>query len=530
MPILNIRDMGSIGVNSDIAPWELPPAALSSGINFRMSSGKIQSTSGSDLVTPALGDEIGHLAPSSDFYGNAKWIAMCANSIQVWSDGAWIDITQGLSLSNLEPSLWSSCRIGAVTFMNHPDYYPVYWVDEADTINQAQLLPWHIESSSSQETWEDKDYSCRVIASHKNFLFALGMKEGNDEYRDKVWWSHPAEPNGIPFSWRPTSEQPDSIAGYVNLGRGGAIVGGESLRDSFVIYSDDAVNMLDFVGDALGWRRRSVSTSADLIGKEGVVEVKGAHYLISRDDFMVFDGNSMQSLIHNRLRTHLASTITNDFSQNSWIAHNQSYNEVWFCVPTNGAEYPNLAYTYNYRDNTWASRALSAEYRHGAFGDEPFADDRTWDEMVGTWDEDRGSWAMGGNRPFAGALFGCTDDVVYDLDPASFTNDNSDDMADNTVLRRTDIPVGGHETNTTITRIYPLVEGTAPVYFRMGSAQRAGGEVRWASDFIEFTPGQDRKIDIRTTGEVHAFEIKSKGRAFFDLTGMDIEFSVAGQR
>ena len=96
------------------------------------------------------------------------------------------------------------------------------------------------------------------------------MKEQTEEYRDKVWWSHPAEPfDGIPFSWRPTSEQPDSIAGYVNLGRGGAIVGGESLRDSFVIYSEDAINVMDYVGDALGWRRRTVSSSADLVGKEG---------------------------------------------------------------------------------------------------------------------------------------------------------------------------------------------------------------------------------------------------------------------
>ena len=47
----------------------------------------------------------------------------------------------------------------------------------------------------------------------------------------------------------------DSIAGYVNLGKGGKIVGGESLRDSFAVYSEDSISMLDYVGDALGWRR-----------------------------------------------------------------------------------------------------------------------------------------------------------------------------------------------------------------------------------------------------------------------------------
>jgi hypothetical protein len=92
------------------------------------------------------------------------------------------------------------------------------------------------------------------------------------------------------------------------------------------------------------------------------------------------------------------------------------------------------------------------------------------------------------------------------------------------------MPIGGHEGNTTITRVYPLIEGTAPVEIRMGSAQRAGGPIRWAGDFRVFTPGVDRKLDIRTTGETHAFEIRSTGRAFFDMTGMDIEFSMAGGR
>ena len=80
--------------------------------------------------------------------------------------------------------------------MNHPDLYPIYWSDESGVVNNCVPLPWHI----TEETWEDAGKSCRVLASHKNFLFALGMQEGMNEYRDKVWWSHPAEPDGIPFS------------------------------------------------------------------------------------------------------------------------------------------------------------------------------------------------------------------------------------------------------------------------------------------------------------------------------------------
>jgi hypothetical protein len=101
---------------------------------------------------------------------------------------------------------------------------------------------------------------------------------------------------------------------------------------------------------------------------------------------------------------------------------------------------------------------------------------------------------------------------------------------DPTVIGRSDLPIGGHDVNTTITRIYPLIEGSSPVQIRVGSAQRAGGPIRWAGGYRTFTPGVDRKIDVRTTGETHAYEIISTGRAFFDLTGMDVEYSVAGAR
>ena len=159
------------------------------GINFRMSNGKIQSAGGVDLVGPSVGDEIGHITGTRNWDTQSRWIAMGRNGIYLLDGGTWTDISGGISISNLDESLWSSCQIGRVTFMNHPDLYPVYWVDESGVVNNCAPLPWHV----TEETWEQAGMSCRVIASHKNFLFALGMQEGQEEYRDKVWWSHPAE-------------------------------------------------------------------------------------------------------------------------------------------------------------------------------------------------------------------------------------------------------------------------------------------------------------------------------------------------
>lgn len=560
MPILNVRNIGSVGVNSDIEPWDLPPDALTDGINYRLSANKLQSVGGTKPVAPASGDQIGHITQSTDFSGNSTWVLCGENSIKLYDGQGFTDIGNSLvrdaRFANLDPTKWSSCRIGQVVFLNHPQLYPVYWVDGQGSADPAKPLDWHINA----ETWDSVGNSCRIIRAHKNFVFALGMQEGSEEYRDKIWWSHPAEPNGIPFSWRPTSEQPDSIAGWVNLGRGGSIVGGESLRDSFVVYSEEAVNVMDFTGDALGWRRRSVSSAAGLASKEALVEVQGTHFFISPGDIQTFDGNSIGSIMHNRLRKRLASRANIDALGNSWAAHNPAFTEIWFAVPESGDDTPRIAYAFNYRDNNWSIRDLEKPFRHAHFGVTPQASETTWSSFDQTWDEVREAWAMSGDAPFNSNLLGVTGDEIHDIDVLNETFSDDFTSLDGkvwdtfpgewdaapvswdevdprlnytrspTIIRRTDLPIGGHEANTTITRVYPLVEGTAPIQIRVGSQQQAGGPIKWAGDYRTFIPGKDRKIDVRTTGEVHCYEVKSEGGSFFNMTGMDIEFVPAGVR
>jgi hypothetical protein len=698
MPILNIREMGSIGVVSDVAPWDLPPAAFSEGINFRLVSGKAQTAGGIEAVSSIAGRDIGHITQSTDLRGNSSWLVCGEDSILLFDGTDFTPLTGDSArlireTVSVDYTKWTSANIGNVTFFNNPEFNPLYWVD-GDSLNPGNLeyLPWHI----GEQTWLDAGMSCNIMRAHKNFLFALGMGTPNGQFNDMLHWSHPAEPNGIPFSWRPTIEQPDSIAGSLSLGRGGAIVGGESLRDSFVVYSESALNVMDFTGDALGWRRRAVSETAGLVNPHSLTEVKGSHMFFTGDDVLVYDGNAMRSLMHNRLRKRLAANLNNERINNAWAAHYESHAEVWFGVPEDGADFPNIAYCYNYRDDTWSIRSLEKEVVHARAGKEPKSSYLTWDKAVTTWDAEPGSWTQAGDRPFKEVMFGLASEVVHDLDPtistqggggvdydgltwdgsrgaaSSFTVDQLEAWDDNaetwatetrkwedaptekpdaptnvtaeagdamavvswsepvndggspitkyvvtsdpgdlsvttqgetscefgnlingiaytftvtaendvgvsdasmpsaavtpesgavdpeppepsndswdtmegswndyspmaayerseTRLLRTDLPIGGHEFNTTITRVFPYVEGTSKLEFRFGSQQHAGGPVTWVGGFREFQPGKDRKIDVRTTGELHAYEVRSLEGSFM-LTGMDIDFKMAGGR
>ena len=538
MPVMNVRDIGRIGVVSDTAAWDLPPSALTDGMTFRAANGKVQAVGGlRDAQFPnESSDELGHLSQQTDLEGNSSWVVYGEKTVSQWDGSSARDLLVDVGpLSLTDPSKWSSCKVGAQTFMNHPKSHPMNWLDlnNADQFNCQWLIWGDIGDGLGSQTWKDLGYKTSCIRSHKNFLWALGMTEGGVVYPDRVRWSHPMESNGIPYSWEPPNDNDaSSIAGYVDLGRGGAVVGAESLRDSFVIYGTESISVMDFTGDALGWRRRVISSSAGLISKEAVVEVNGIHYFMSRDDIMMFDGNQVTSILHNKLRNRLAQTLNTANASTCWAAHNKNFNEVWFAIPEDGDNYPSTAFVYNYLDGTWALRDLEKQVRFGDFGDASTAfDDRTWDSSwlneEGTrasWDTGKAGWHIAGKQPFDGIMYGVEGVSVHNIDP------QLPDAQPYSFIKRTDMPIGGHEYNSTITRVYPLIEGTSEVEVRFGSQQYAGGPVRWAGNWMKFRPGTDRKLDIRTTGELHAYEIRSSDSGFFYLTGMDVEFSMAGGR
>lgn len=525
--ILNIRDIGGAGLNSDIAPWDLPENALTYGRNFRISSGKIQSAGGSKVGFDAdTAGKIGHVAYTEDYSGGRVWIACTTAGIEYYDGDSW---ETAYALADSEPEKWSSCRIGQVLFLNHPNHYPLF-MENASATN-IQKLPW----SPGNDSWENI-CKAKVLCSHKNFLFALGTTEVPDaraafsSYDDRVRWSHPVEPNGRPYTWSDSSNGDlSSLAGYVTLGRGGMIVGGESLRDSFVIYSDYAINVLDYTGDQLMWRRRTVSQSAGLVSKEAVVEVNGAHFFVSKDDILMFDGNQVRSMLHNRLRKSFQSIFDNERAESVFAVRNDTQNEIYFCIPERRDDLtepgtPNIAFVFNYRDNNWAIRELDTErqYTHACFGKAPDLPN-PWSDAVTNWNTERQTWQGIGKTPFGSFLLSSSDTKLYNIDTQSPDNEVV------TKIERTGIPVGGHDLTTTITRVYPHIEGNYPVDIYVGSQQHAGDSVLWRGP-VTFRPGVDRKVDMRVTGELHAIRMEASAEGNFNITGCDVEYSMAGKR
>jgi hypothetical protein len=512
---------GDAGVNWDLEPCDLEPDYFTSGANFILRNGKIETCNGSKVIYSPGG--LSALKLSKIVYVQADidrfYLAMGLKAVYCFNGTAWSDIGSGTySLMNAgDEFFWTYCKLGLIPIINNPQGYPQYW-SPAVASQAVTNLPYAVG-----QTWEQKGYRCNVIRAHKNFLFALGLHEGTSYYPNKYRWSTPADNNGIPYTWDEVDLS--AIAGSSSiLGNAGPIVDGMTLRDSFLIYCTDSITILDYAGDANVWRARSLSQSIGLLAADCIADINSTHIFLSNNDIYVTDGNSLKSITNRRIKTKLKGLINSTHYKKSYCVVNEQNKEVWFCFPSANAIYPDTAIIYDLVNDKLSIRSIERPITSMCYGN-TFISSPTWATASGTWETTQGNWNTDyssvfsqdviGIEPLAGGVynFGATDETT-----TAYTN-----------LERIGVVFGDQRTVTSITRLYPHMEGSSQVSIRAGSQEFVGGPVRWA-DAVLFNPSTDRKVDIRTTGKLHSWSIRAIDAKPFTYSGMDIEYVVNGAR
>lgn len=523
MKLLQVRDFGKSGLNTDLPAWDLPLSFLTHAQNYRIFNNKIFGFGGyKKLIDMPAGMDPYHVLYSptpTDSY----WI-FAGNHIYVWDGNVFTQLNESLPAYATSNNGWTSCRLGRVPILNNSGYHPMYWLPQ-DELTDFQILPFDVT-----DDWAAKQWQCKAMRSFGPYLIAMNMKEGANEYPDTVRWSHPAERNGIPPTWDETD--PASLAGINTLGGdGGDILDGLALRNSFVLYRDDGISILDFSNDSYVFNARNLTTEVHIANVNCIAEVKGAHFVVASNDILMVTGDRVQSLLHERARVLYAAILNQAAVDQCFCVHNTTTKEFWACIPTGDSPYANEAWLYNYRDDTWSRHEIK-QITHADFGRLEQAsrlwgneeDDWKWDEI---WESATGNWARQNASAFNNTIIG--GNVVDSPSNAQLMDQYTSEVSYTTVLERTDYTLTTMQDVNTITRMYPHMKATKDVIITVGSQDYAGAPVRWKAGAI-FNPQTDRKIDVRTTGELFSFRIEVQDNSNFEFSGMDIEYVQDGLR
>ena len=140
-----------------------------------------------------------------------------------------------------------------------------------------------------------------------------------------------------------------NAAGTQRLQDGSRIIGALKAKETILIWTDNALYTMKFVGAPFTFGFEQVGTNCGLIGKNAAVEVDGVAYWMSPNGFFLYDGTvktltcSVEDYVFDQL------DITKGQQVNAGL--NNLFGEVTWYYPTTSSTYNNQYVVYNYGES-----------------------------------------------------------------------------------------------------------------------------------------------------------------------------------
>lgn len=574
MPTYKVRNVGQIGVVTDVPPYDLPANAWNDAMNVRFDGTKIEKFGGNRRVMERFvkdGEQTLAIAPLRDTRTDVSWIvATSSNLYKVKSAEDWAIATRkvgGDYKARLESTWYYTTLSNCLVMTNNFD---VPQGIKPGQENFQDLPRWGVvtgdDGKDKQEEW--RTY---LIRSYKNFLIAMNTFEGEQNFPQRVRWSDIADVNDLPQDW--DSASTTNSAGFNDLTDAtGEIIDGLPMRDSFVIYTTEDTFLMQYIGGNSIFRFTKLFSGSGLLARQCVTEFDGRHFVISNNDIYVHDGSSRKSIVAGRVREFLMKEITSINPLATRVFTNYPQKEVWiaYCRPGTDERYdgkwvPNKAAVWNWEFDTWTFYELPDSTDLNLVA--PLSTDtRKWEDYVGIPGEDpddrKNSWknvdpyeqweitsqnfssqyfvALGkfgtifqldaGERFYNDVLKAGIDDEKTPIGPTVFEKTEKPLLAwferRQVDFDETDVPSWA---NVKIRKCYPQFSGTGGVDIHIGGANDSQTPPTY-KQMQHFTIGSQYMTSFRINNKYIAIRFADDQLGQWSFTGYDLDILVGGLR
>jgi len=272
----------------------------------------------------------------------------------------WGTAVQAATIT-LEPGLWSLDNYGDVLIATVANGKTFTW----DSSIAARLSTRASQLTSGFETTNNPVASrATLISPTTRHLVHLGTTTDNadEDTQDDMF---------IRFSSAEAIDeftvQAVNSAGTFRLQDGTKIVGALNAKETILIWTDNSLYTMKFVGAPFTFGFEQVGTNCGLIGKNAAVEIDGIAYWMSNNGFFAFDG-TVKSLPCS-VEDYVFDNIDTTKGQQINAGLNNLHTEVIWWYPTQGSSFNNRSVVYNYGENpqpnlgTWYTNVSSDSIR-----------------------------------------------------------------------------------------------------------------------------------------------------------------------
>lgn len=544
MPNLPVRNLGGAGIVSDIHPYDLPPNVFSAGVNVRFENGTVSRA-------PVFRDVFDLTEYDSTFdpaylFSIPPTASGAESLITISRDFSKVYSVIGNDVTDVTPP--------SIVTGDTQDPYTHAFLGNVAYINRRSNVPFQKSSGDSTfvplTAW-DESWRCAALRPYKDFLIALNVRKGAVEYPSMVKWSDFAQFGNPPASWDETSTTNSAGENILNQMQGG-IVDGAVLRDTFMIYGENEVWAMSYVGGNFIFDFRKRFDDVGVIAANCVVEIDGQHYVFDRNDIIVHDGASKRSIIHGRNKDFVFGSLLRDIQHLCFVVHNPKLNEIMFCYPSQdrlvGFANPkfgcNRAAAYNYRRDTWQFYDLpnvTASYNCIVSSSLTYEDvaPTPYKQMGGTYSDGLDSerhqlFVSSRSTPqgiTASRIVGF--DLIYG---GKLGKPINPELLKDAFAERIGIDLDEEgaaiAAYKSMLKVYPQIairNGTSGTSFQFGANDVSGLAPYWDTP-QQFNPLSDYQLSVRRAGRYLAYRLKHTGLTDFSFSGFDALLTTRGKQ
>jgi len=403
----------------------------------------------------------------------------------------------------------------------------------AKTVPLRELQNWSVATTKEAGASTNK---CEVIRSFRTFLVGLNwtnvVARGNAEPRI-VKWSTEASYFTAPITWDSSDATLDADE-YELADTPGAILDGLPLGDSFLIYKNDSIYVMNYVGTPYIFSFKLLSPTIGALCKNSVVDFENGHFFMGNSNFYLCNGQTVTPLLTGKLqRAVFDDIVAGDLNDPSWeksfVVADHVHKEILACYPTESSAVVNKAVIWNWEKNTFTFRDLptTSHISNGILAAHPGG--KLWSGSTKTWDEDSEAWGSSDYDTHLENL------VFADVSNTKFYRDNAGNKEDasnmTAYIERSGYDLGDPQTVKFVSAVYPQIEvsGNNTVNVYIGRQMSTEEAITWEGP-TTFNPNSQSKVSCRVSGKYFGVRVESDTDVDWRLHGLAFDVQQKGLR
>jgi len=276
------------------------------------------------------------IGPAEQSYGYG-W------GISTWGSDGWGEAAPASDVT-LEPGLWSLDNYGQVLVATIANGKTFTWNagDAARLTTRASTTTTGFETTNNPTATR-----ATLISPTTRHLIHLGTETiiGDATSQDEMFIRFSDQENINLYA--PTAV---NTAGTFRLQDGTKIVGVLKAKETILVWTDNALYTMKYIGAPFTFGFEQVGTNCGLIGKNAAIEIDGVAYWMSSNGFFAFDGTvkslpcSVEDYVYDQIDTTKGQQIS--------AGIDNLHTEVIWNYTTTGSDFNNQYVVYNYGESS----------------------------------------------------------------------------------------------------------------------------------------------------------------------------------